>query len=313
MRRQLCSSILALLLVGGCSRESDSGSDDSREEESGDRSAMRARSDREPNPGGRKNDRNRYAERNWSKDEEEGPWPDAYRAARTPEEKIAVIGNKQASGPELLAPLIRMALQDSEEQVRIEAVQTLTSFSSLPGVGAGRPVYRGPGGGGAGEQPGEDPSDDSSDDGSSGRDEGESGPDGEEDSGTGESEELRELVDLVMGAVHDPSSEVRILTMEAVVDFPAETQVAIYRRTISAPEYDVRRMTIVELGRLRTKPAFEVLIGGLQHGDPEFRDEVNTEIHLLVNQRFDSFDEAAAWWGENADGFSDNMADFGGR
>jgi len=122
-----------------------------------------------------------------------------------------------------------------------------------------------------------------------------------------------EAPDLVAGAVHDPSSEVRAYAMEAVNELLPETQLDVYKATIAAPDHDVRKRTITELGRMHSKPAFEVLMTGLDNPDASFREEVNFEINLLVNQKFESYEQAKNWWdGPGAVNFSDNMIHTGG-
>ncbi|MFT5410208.1 MAG: hypothetical protein ACI9NC_002935 [Verrucomicrobiales bacterium] len=121
-----------------------------------------------------------------------------------------------------------------------------------------------------------------------------------------------EVPDLVMGAVNDPSSEVRAYAMESVNELHKKTQLEVYGATIGASDYEVRKTTIVELGRMHSKPAFEVLMQGLANEDAAFRDEVNFEINLMVNQKFESYEEAKNWWdGPGAVNFSDNMIDTG--
>ena len=123
-----------------------------------------------------------------------------------------------------------------------------------------------------------------------------------------------EVADLVTGAVHDPSSEVRALAMEAAIELLPETRLEVYKNTIAVPDPEVRKSTIVELGRMSSKPAFEVLMTGLQNPDPGFRQEVNFEIKLLVDQEFESYDQAKNWWdGPGEVSYSDQMVHTGGN
>ncbi len=52
-----------------------------------------------------------------------GAWVDRYRAAATDAERLEVMGEKQSSGPENLAPLLQRALLHPAEDFRVEAVQ----------------------------------------------------------------------------------------------------------------------------------------------------------------------------------------------
>lgn len=116
-----------------------------------------------------------------------------------------------------------------------------------------------------------------------------------------------EAVDVLSGAVFDPSSEVRAYAMEMAREQYPETTLKIYANTIKADEFDVKKTTAVELGRFSTKPAFEILMEGLADPDPAFVDHVNNEIFLLVNKRFESRRDAQTWWGSVAEKYDDRL------
>ena len=259
-----------------------------------------------------------YAKRNWPTEEEEptNEWTEQFKNATTSAQKIEVVERKQSSGPEDLAPLIRMSLRDSDERVRMEAVKMLPSFVSMPPPSGGRSPLAGPRRSlpGEGSGPGsEEPENGGGSTGDGTTDNGTSPPETTDaDPQLGSQDPLRdEVVDLVVGATYDENSEVRILAMEAALELQPERQIEIFSQTIETPEYDVRKMTIVELGRMMSKPAFDVLITGLQSPDPNFQVEVNKEIHLLVNRRFRDYESAQSWWEQNAARYSDNMIDVG--
>lgn len=291
LKRHLIPGLVAVCLAAACTRESEqeTAAPDRDAQEAGQSAGGRAvaRSAGEADAAVGNAVQNPYAREHWrGTDEIDNEWTDEFKAAATADERIAVIGRKQASGPEMLAPLVRLALRDADEQVRTEAVRTIRSFAGM-GLRGGDSR-----GGDSGRAPA------AVGDGGSGRPAAGAVPD--------------EVVDLVVGAVHDPSAEVRVLAMEAALELAPEVQLEVYRQTIGVPDEDVRKMTITELGRMMSKPAFEVLLTGLQHADPAFREAVNTEIHLLVNRKFAAFDEAQAWWEANSDKFGEKMIDLGG-
>jgi hypothetical protein len=252
--------------------------------------------------------RNPYLKEHWQPDAEpENEWTEEFKAARSAEDKIDVIQRKHSSGPEMLAPLIRLALRDPDERVRTEAVMMIRSFAGVSGLTAGAQPLVGRGGGVTGGRSGGS---------SAGGGHGSAGSTLPEETAGGGPETgpvADEAVDLVVGAVHDPDREVRLLAMEAALELGPQTQLNIFRQTIAVPMESIRKMTITELGRMRTKPAFEVLITGLQNPDSEFRGEVNEEIKLLVRRGFETFDEAQEWWVESAGSYADNMVHIGGR
>ena len=64
---------------------------------------------------------------------------------------------------------------------------------------------------------------------------------------------------------------------------------------------------LLELGRLRSKPALEALFRGLESGDPAFVTRVNQELVNLVNSQFDSYEEATEWWKVNSEKFDERL------
>ena len=305
-----------LCMVGACSRDDEEeGSTASPRERPG-RVAGKVSGEAEGSASGVV--RNSYVERHWKEeDEPKNEWTEEFKAAATSEERIEVLERKQVSGPEMLAPLIRLALRDADERVRTEAVRMLSSFGGVasrgrdadwPGAPSrddpsmGRAIGRRGGGGDHGSSPSVLPDD------GSGADSDLPGNTDREEIGQPESE----VADLVVASTHDPASEVRILAMEAALELPPETQLEVYRSTIATPDETVRKMTITELGRMMSKPAFEVLTTGLQNSDSEFFDAVNGEIKLLVDRKFASYEEAQAWWSENSGSFRENMIEVDG-
>ena len=120
-----------------------------------------------------------------------------------------------------------------------------------------------------------------------------------------------EVTELVVGGVHDPSKEVRTLAMEAALELSPEVRLGVYAKTLAVPDEEIRRMTAVELGRMRSKAAFETLLSGLTHPDPAFQQVVNSEIELLVHRSFGSHDEAIQWWRQNEQDFTENLINVG--
>jgi hypothetical protein len=52
----------------------------------------------------------------------------------------------------------------------------------------------------------------------------------------------------------------------------------------------------------------DILIIGLKDPNPDFRNEVRTEINFLVSQKFDTYDQAKKWWDDNRSKFGDTLA-----
>jgi hypothetical protein len=75
--------------------------------------------------------RERYSIDHWPSEKaaSDDPWVQRFLAAKSETERIELIGEKEASGPEHLAPLIRRALQYGSEELAINALESARSLT----------------------------------------------------------------------------------------------------------------------------------------------------------------------------------------
>jgi len=116
-----------------------------------------------------------------------------------------------------------------------------------------------------------------------------------------------EATDILTAAASDESSEVRAHALEMSYEQTTEAKLDIFSATLTSPNNDVRDTTLLELGRLRSKPALETLFRGLNNSDPAFVSQVNHELTNLINQQFSSYQEAVDWWQANSEKFDERL------
>jgi HEAT repeat protein len=116
-----------------------------------------------------------------------------------------------------------------------------------------------------------------------------------------------EAADILTAAAADESAEVRAHAMEMTHEQATEARLEIFAATLTSTNPDVRDEALLELGRLRSKPALETLFRGLENGDPDFVTRVNQELVNLVNSQFASYEEATEWWKANSEKFDERL------
>ncbi|QTN32013.1 hypothetical protein HZ994_06610 [Akkermansiaceae bacterium] len=193
--------------------------------------------------------RNQYAEKNWNLGEPTTASERAYEDATTAGEKQTVLAKLEASDPGSLANVLRRALLNPDEGLRIHAVMMTPSIYQFP----------------------------------------------------------EDATDILAAASCDDSAEVRSHALQMLNEQPSETKLKVYATTLGSPLAEVREMTVLELGRMKSKPALELLFQGLGYGDPDFSMKVNDELSTLINARFDSLDEANGWWKANSVKFDERL------
>jgi hypothetical protein len=238
----ILSLIVATVFLGACKREeSDSSSSSTR-------GSSRSRDASAP-PSNRPYANNGYIEEKWRFATPETEAERAFEEADTAQGKILVLDKLQASDPGALAPVLRRALRNPDESLRIQAVMKTSSLQSSPA----------------------------------------------------------EAADILTAAASDESAEVRAHAMEMTHEHATEAKLEIFSATLASTNPDVRDKALLELGRLRSKPALEALLHGLENEDPAFVTRVNQELVNLVNSQFGSYEEAVEWWKDNSEKFDERL------
>lgn len=116
-----------------------------------------------------------------------------------------------------------------------------------------------------------------------------------------------EAADILTAAAFDQSDDVRAYAMEVIREQKPEAQLAMFENTIHSPQSGVAAATVMELGRIHTKPAFSILLEGFKGGDPDLAARINAEVRLVVDKQFTNYQEASTWWQANQEKFDDQL------
>lgn len=193
--------------------------------------------------------RNSYVEDKWQLGDPTSESEQAFEEAQTADAKLAILEKLQASDPDSLAPVLRRALLNPDENLRVQAVMMTPSLYSSS----------------------------------------------------------EEATDILAAASCDESAEVRNYALEMTHEQSAETKLGVFATTLNSPLPEVRETTVIELGRIKSKPALELLFQGLGNQDPAFVAKVNDELSTLIDTRFQSLDQAIQWWKSNSEKFDDRL------
>ncbi len=83
----------------------------------------------------------------------------------------------------------------------------------------------------------------------------------------------------------------------------------IAREAIFSKCQDVKSRIADMLFEIPSHNVMEILIDGLKDKDPEFRSQVSSVISFFVSEEFKNYDDAKRWWTKNKDRFDDQLAE----
>ncbi len=109
--------------------------------------------------------------------------------------------------------------------------------------------------------------------------------------------------------IADDSFFVRKTAVEMIAQQPAESRYKLYDKAIMNEHKDVHFETVTGLQKESSHATMDVLIKGLQHPDEQFRQDVQGSIDFLIQKRFDSYEEAKAWWDANKNNYNSQLFD----
>ena len=112
---------------------------------------------------------------------------------------------------------------------------------------------------------------------------------------------------LLMKAIGDSDDFVRDYALGDIRRLPDEMKLDAYRTGLYSEHGDVKDKSIRSLANHRTPKAFGYLLEGLKDESPEVREAVNLQTNALVEQRFESYPEAEAWWSANKNRYDDRL------
>lgn len=112
---------------------------------------------------------------------------------------------------------------------------------------------------------------------------------------------------LLTEALQDSSIFVRQAVFAMLEAKPAEVRQDIFEAGIASPHDDVWGEVISAIIFHPSHDAVMTLMTGLKSPSEFQRDQVNDALQFLVSERFDSYDEARAWWEAHRHRFDDAL------
>ena len=114
---------------------------------------------------------------------------------------------------------------------------------------------------------------------------------------------------VLLTAIADSSAEVRTHAIQVAGHKRPAVRMSVLKAGITSQYGDVKEGTVSSLIDASSPAAMDILIIGLKDSNPDFRNEVKSEINFLISQEFDSYDQAQKWWDDNRSKFDDALAE----
>jgi len=114
---------------------------------------------------------------------------------------------------------------------------------------------------------------------------------------------------VLLTAIADSSEEVRTHAIQVAGHKQPAVRMSVLKAGITSQYEDVKEDTVSSLVDASSPAAMDILIIGLKDTNPDFHDEVKSEINFLISQKFDTYDQAKKWWDDNRSKFDDTLAE----
>ena len=113
--------------------------------------------------------------------------------------------------------------------------------------------------------------------------------------------------ELLAQALSDTSKNVRTAALEVAEEHKDSIKLRVMEEGISSQYNDVKYEVASMLEDKGDHRAVEILIEGLKDNNSDFRDEINEALYFLIDEEFETYEEAQAWWVENKDNYDDEL------
>lgn len=108
-------------------------------------------------------------------------------------------------------------------------------------------------------------------------------------------------------ALNDVSESVRTKSLEAIKQQEGDRQLASLSAAMASQYNDVKTEALSLLELRGDHKAVPVIMGGLLDANPEYRQEVNSALNFLIEQEFETYEQAIKWWENNNNRFDENL------
>lgn len=108
-----------------------------------------------------------------------------------------------------------------------------------------------------------------------------------------------QVSDLINTALMDDSEDVREAAIEVAEELQGNAMFSVMVNGISSQYNDVKYEIVSILEDRGDHNSVDLIIEGLRDNDPDFREEVNETLEFLIDRKFETYEDAQYWWGEN--------------
>jgi len=119
----------------------------------------------------------------------------------------------------------------------------------------------------------------------------------------------KQAAPLLVEALNDPGENVRTAAVTAVGDKKPETKAVVYKAGIVSPHDDVKEATVAGLVDMSSPQAVDILLEGLKDSNPEIKEEVVSGLSFLIDQEFQTYEQAKSWWNKNKKRFDEELVE----
>ena len=117
-----------------------------------------------------------------------------------------------------------------------------------------------------------------------------------------------QVAELLIRALGDTSKGVRSAALEVIDEHSDHLiKLTVMEKGITSPYDDVKYEVASLLEDRSDHSAVEILIEGLKDTDADFREEINETLDFLIEEEFETYEEARAWWIDNKDNYDDEL------
>ncbi len=114
---------------------------------------------------------------------------------------------------------------------------------------------------------------------------------------------------VLLTAIADSSEKVRTQAIQVASHKQPAVRLSVLKAGITSQYENVKEDAVSSLVNAPSPAAMDILIIGLKDTNPDFRDEVKSEINSLISQEFDTYDQAQKWWDANRSKFDDTLTE----
>lgn len=98
----------------------------------------------------------------------------------------------------------------------------------------------------------------------------------------------------------EPVADVRYQALDTVSGWSGPEALPLLATALHGPFPDAQKIAASQLAMRSSKASLETLMTGLQSQDADLRERVNDGLNFLIGHRFQSHEEAQAWWQAHA-------------